>query len=67
MRKGIKPHTSWDDILEIVQDMQGKDADLIVTLGAGSLTDGAKIISFVSGRNCPSGVRLVADSKGIGK
>jgi alcohol dehydrogenase class IV len=42
VRKGIKPHTPWDDILEIVKDIQEKGVDIIVTLGAGSLTDGAK-------------------------
>jgi alcohol dehydrogenase class IV len=47
VRKGIKPHTPWDDILEVVQDIREKQADIIVTLGAGSLTDGAKVISFV--------------------
>lgn len=50
VRKGIKPHTPWDDVLEIVKDVQEKGADVIVTLGAGSLTDGAKVISFVSPR-----------------
>lgn len=47
VRKGIRPHTPWDDILEIVKDVKEKDADLIITLGAGSLTDGAKVISLV--------------------
>lgn len=47
VRYGIKPHTPWDDVIEIVKDVKEKDADLIVTLGAGSLTDGAKVISFV--------------------
>jgi alcohol dehydrogenase class IV len=47
VRYGIKPHTPWDDVLKIVKDMRQKDADLIVTLGAGSLTDGAKLISWV--------------------
>lgn len=46
VRYGIKPHTPWIDVLEIVNDIRQKEADLIVTLGAGSLTDGAKIISF---------------------
>ncbi len=46
--KGIKPHTPWDDILEIVKDIEEKGVDIIVTLGAGSLTDGAKVITFVS-------------------
>jgi alcohol dehydrogenase class IV len=51
VRKGIKPHTPWDDVLEIIHDVRSKGADIIVTLGAGSLTDGAKVISFV--RNNP--------------
>ncbi|TAQ90186.1 hypothetical protein B7494_g1483 [Chlorociboria aeruginascens] len=46
VRKGIKPHTPWDDILEIVKDIRERNGDLIITLGAGSLTDGAKVISF---------------------
>ncbi|KAI1464709.1 putative Fe-containing alcohol dehydrogenase [Daldinia caldariorum] len=41
VRVGMKPHSLWSEILEIVAD-----ADLIVTLGAGSLTDAAKIVSF---------------------
>ena len=52
VRRGIKPHTPWDDVLEIVKDIQGKGADVIITLGAGSLTDGAKVISFVSYLRC---------------
>jgi alcohol dehydrogenase class IV len=51
VRKGIKPHTPWDDILEIVKDIQQKGADVIVTLGAGSLTDGAKVIAWVRSQN----------------
>lgn len=47
-RIGIKPHTPWDDLLEIIKDIQEKRADAIITLGAGSLTDGAKVITFVS-------------------
>jgi len=47
VRKGIKPHSPWDDVLEIIRDIRSKGADIIVTLGAGSLTDGAKVISFV--------------------
>ncbi|KAI9048613.1 hypothetical protein LZ554_007445 [Drepanopeziza brunnea f. sp. 'monogermtubi'] len=46
VRQGMKPHTSWDDILEIVLDVRGKDVDAIITLGAGSLTDGAKVVTF---------------------
>ncbi|KAE8445288.1 hypothetical protein EG329_013526 [Mollisiaceae sp. DMI_Dod_QoI] len=54
VRKGIKPHTPWDDILEIVKDMGQKGAGLIITLGAGSLTDGAKIIKYALANNVSS-------------
>ena len=46
-RIGMRPHTQWGDILEIVQEAQNVKADLLITLGAGSLTDGAKIIALV--------------------
>ena len=47
-RYGMQPHTLWSEILQIAQDAGEKKADLLVTLGAGSLTDGAKIIATVS-------------------
>ena len=47
VRKGIKSHTPWVDVLEIVKDMRRRRAEVIVTLGAGSLTDGAKVVSWV--------------------
>jgi alcohol dehydrogenase class IV len=65
VRRGIKPHTPWDDILEIVKDVQEKGANIIVTLGAGSLTDGAKVISFV-GFPSPGQNRLLT-ATGSGK
>ncbi|KAI1484224.1 putative Fe-containing alcohol dehydrogenase [Daldinia eschscholtzii] len=46
VRVGMKPHSLWSEILEIVADARKSDADLIVTLGAGSLTDAAKIVSL---------------------
>ncbi|KUJ15645.1 iron-containing alcohol dehydrogenase-like protein [Mollisia scopiformis] len=54
VRKGIKPHTPWDDIVDIVKDMEKKGVDLIITLGAGSLTDGAKIIKYALANNVSS-------------
>ncbi|KAF2159944.1 hypothetical protein M409DRAFT_60355 [Zasmidium cellare ATCC 36951] len=44
-RHGMKSHTLWSEILEVTRDARGAGADLIVTLGAGSLTDGAKIVA----------------------
>ncbi|KAI5864555.1 putative Fe-containing alcohol dehydrogenase [Durotheca rogersii] len=46
VRIGMKPHSHWSEILEVVAEAKRHDADLLVTLGAGSLTDAAKIISF---------------------
>jgi len=47
-RIGMKPHTLWSEVLEITADARACDADLILTLGGGSLTDGAKVVAFVS-------------------
>lgn len=46
-RIGMQSHTLWSEVLEIVDDARNVHADLIITLGAGSLTDGAKIIALV--------------------
>ena len=45
---GIRPHTPWEDLVPIVNDMRDKRADCLITVGGGSLIDGAKIIIFVS-------------------
>lgn len=47
VRIGMKPHSLWSEILEVVAEAETVDADLLVTLGAGSLTDAAKIVSYV--------------------
>jgi hypothetical protein len=47
VRIGMKPHTLWSEVVEIINDAKSVGADLLVTLGAGSLTDAAKIVSFV--------------------
>ncbi|KAI0856478.1 hypothetical protein F4860DRAFT_492825 [Xylaria cubensis] len=41
---GVKSHTPYDDLVEIMHDIKAKKADCLVTLGGGSLTDGAKLI-----------------------
>lgn len=46
-RYGMKPHTLWSEILEVTKDAKQSRADLLITIGAGSLTDGAKIVSLV--------------------
>lgn len=57
-RKGIRPHTPWEDVLEIVKECKDLNVDCIVTLGAGSLTDGAKIVSLVSTVGCISSILI---------
>jgi alcohol dehydrogenase class IV len=46
-RIGMTPHTHWNQVLEIAQDAAPKKPDCIVTLGAGSLTDAAKVICWM--------------------
>ena len=48
VRVGMKPHTFVSEVLEIVEDARAVDADLIVTLGGGSLSDAGKVVAFVS-------------------
>jgi hypothetical protein len=47
VKKGMRPHTPWTQIIEISSEARAGNADCIVTLGAGSLTDGAKIVVLV--------------------
>lgn len=44
VRVGMKSHTFWSEVLEIVDDMRPLDVDCIVSVGAGSLTDAIKVI-----------------------
>lgn len=47
VRRGMKSHTMWSDVLEIIHEVRQSETDLILTLGGGSLTDGAKVVAFV--------------------
>ncbi|KAK3073518.1 hypothetical protein LTR53_004857 [Teratosphaeriaceae sp. CCFEE 6253] len=44
VRKGITPHTPWSEILQIAAECRAAGANCVVTLGAGSVTDGAKLV-----------------------
>lgn len=48
VRYGIRQHVPWTDVLEIAKALQSTKADLLITLGAGSLTDGAKVAAFAA-------------------
>ncbi|KAI0206052.1 Dehydroquinate synthase-like protein [Astrocystis sublimbata] len=43
---GVKPHSPYDDLVEILHDIRVKKADCVVTLGGGSLADGAKLVVY---------------------
>ncbi|PWY76427.1 putative Fe-containing alcohol dehydrogenase [Aspergillus sclerotioniger CBS 115572] len=45
-RIGMKSHTMWSEVLEIVHEAKAAEADLLITLGGGSLTDAAKVIAL---------------------
>lgn len=46
--RGMTPHTLYSELLTITKDVKKSGADCIVTLGGGSLIDGAKGMIFVS-------------------
>ncbi|RGP77031.1 alcohol dehydrogenase [Fusarium longipes] len=46
VRIGISPHTPIPEIVDILAEVKSLDIDCIVTLGAGSITDGAKLVRF---------------------
>lgn len=60
VRVGMKPHTHWSEILEILSETRSCRADLLVTLGAGSLTDAAKLISLALAKNVTTAEELEA-------
>lgn len=47
VRVGMTPHTMISEVLEVVHECQRLDADCIVTLGGGSLSDAAKLAAMV--------------------
>ncbi|PYH99240.1 putative Fe-containing alcohol dehydrogenase [Aspergillus ellipticus CBS 707.79] len=59
-RIGMKSHTLWSEVLEIVHDARATEADLLVTLGAGSLTDGAKVVALALSNNALTPTALSA-------
>ncbi|VUC37784.1 unnamed protein product [Clonostachys rosea] len=43
---GISPHTPISEVVDILAKVKDLNIDCIVTLGAGSITDGAKLVRF---------------------
>jgi alcohol dehydrogenase class IV len=48
IKKGITPHTPWSEILQIAKECREANVDCLVTLGAGSVTDGCKVCFHMS-------------------
>ena len=48
---GMKSHTLWSEVLSSTEAARAANADLIITLGAGTLTDAAKIITLALANN----------------
>ncbi|KAJ7625667.1 putative Fe-containing alcohol dehydrogenase [Roridomyces roridus] len=46
VKTGLKSHTYFSDVLQIAAECRQQQVDLIVTLGGGSLTDAAKMVSL---------------------
>lgn len=45
---GMQPHTYYSDVLRILEEVRDAEADAIITVGGGSLIDGAKVVALVS-------------------
>lgn len=60
VRIGMKPHTFMSEVLDIIEDARKVDADLIVTLGGGSLIDAAKAVAFALGNDVHTESDLMA-------
>ncbi|EYE93069.1 uncharacterized protein EURHEDRAFT_379493 [Aspergillus ruber CBS 135680] len=48
VRVGMRNHTLFSEILEVVTETREKKADLLLTLGGGSLSDAAKVVTLAS-------------------
>ncbi|KAJ0114386.1 hypothetical protein J7T55_010775 [Diaporthe amygdali] len=48
---GMRPHTYYSDVLQVMHEVKEAGADSIVTVGGGSLVDGAKAISHALANN----------------
>ncbi|KAF7986288.1 hypothetical protein HWV62_35226 [Athelia sp. TMB] len=59
-RVGMKPHTYFREVLEIVHDAREARADCIVTLGGSSLTDGAKVVALALANDVVNAADLLA-------
>jgi len=64
LRKGITSHSPWNEILDITDEARQAQADCMITIGAGSTTDAAKIIVLVW-RNWSFRIAYSANMSGV--
>ncbi|KAK7734378.1 hypothetical protein SLS57_000072 [Botryosphaeria dothidea] len=48
VRRGMTSHTLWSECIDVAQQVKELDADLLLTIGGGSLIDAAKIVSLAT-------------------
>lgn len=51
---GFAPHTPWNEVAECTKDAMTKKADCLITIGGGSLVDGAKAMLLFMANNITS-------------
>ncbi|PKY04071.1 putative Fe-containing alcohol dehydrogenase, partial [Aspergillus campestris IBT 28561] len=51
VRKGMKSHTYWSEVLEVADDVRRTGADLLVVVGGGSLVDAGKVVGLALANN----------------
>ncbi|EMC91123.1 hypothetical protein BAUCODRAFT_315588 [Baudoinia panamericana UAMH 10762] len=51
---GLAPHTPWHEVAEATKDALAKNADCLITIGGGSLVDGAKAMLLFIANNVTS-------------
>ncbi|KAH8821880.1 hypothetical protein F5884DRAFT_717144 [Xylogone sp. PMI_703] len=50
--QGVKPHTLWSQVLEIMAAIYKSSPGCLITLGAGSITDAAKVAVLAVANGC---------------
>ncbi|PLB36378.1 iron-containing alcohol dehydrogenase [Aspergillus candidus] len=51
VRRGMKSHTYWSEVLEVADDVRATGADLLVILGGGTLVDAGKVVGLALANN----------------
>ena len=57
-RTGFSPHTRWNQVVDCANDARPKNPEVIITLGAGSLTDAVKVICWMLANDIDTGEKL---------